>query len=60
MSVSSGHSIGEVGLMFAGLLLIVVVLSLLAMVAIPPMVTFLSPSPDTGTQHGETVPGKHQ
>ena len=52
MSVSSGYSAGEVGLTFAGLLLIVAMISLLVTLAIPPLVTFLSPSLDIGTQHG--------
>jgi Tfp pilus assembly protein PilE len=53
MSVSRGHSMGEVGLTFVSLLLIVAIVNLLATVAIPPLVTFLSPSPDSDALHGE-------
>jgi hypothetical protein len=51
MSISRGHSMGEAGLTFASLLLIVAMISLLAMVAIPPMVTYLSPRLDTDKLH---------
>lgn len=57
--MSGGHSMGEAGLTFVSLLLIVAIVSLLATVAIPVIVTFLSPGLDTDTLHGGTVTGKH-